>query len=56
MLRGERLDFELEPDDVIYVPRSALGSWNEAIRQILPSLQLLSGAIAPVALITTLAE
>lgn len=56
MLRGEALDYPLEPNDVVFVPNSALGSWNEAIAEILPSLQLISSALTPYALIRTLAD
>jgi polysaccharide export outer membrane protein len=54
MLRGEARDFQLEPNDVVFVPRSSLGSWNEAIAEILPSLQLISSALTPYALLVSL--
>ncbi|CAN1549634.1 Wza Periplasmic protein involved in polysaccharide export, contains SLBB domain of b-grasp fold [Paracoccaceae bacterium] len=55
MLAGRGLDFPLEPGDVVFVPRSALGSWNVAIGEILPSLQLLGGVLTPITLIESLA-
>ncbi len=54
MLLGKRLDFPLRPGDVIYVPASPLGSWNNAIAEILPSLQLIGGILTPIALIDSL--
>ena len=40
MLSGRGMDFPLEPGDVVFVPRSALGDWNVALGEILPSLQV----------------
>jgi len=54
MLSGIGLDFPLEPGDVVFVPRSALGDWNVAVGEILPSLQLLGGVLVPITLIETL--
>jgi len=47
ILRGEALPFPLTKGDVIYVPRSRIGNWNEAISEILPSLQLFSALLQP---------
>ena len=54
MLTGRGLDFPLEPGDVVFVPRSALGGWNVAIGEILPSLQLIGGVLTPITLIESL--
>ncbi|NRB36691.1 MAG: polysaccharide biosynthesis/export family protein [Rhodobacteraceae bacterium] len=54
MLTGRGLDFPLEPGDVVYVPRTPLGSWNVAVETILPSLQLIGGILTPLALIDSL--
>jgi polysaccharide biosynthesis/export protein len=54
MLTGKGLDFPLEPGDVVFVPRSALGDWNVAIGEILPSLQLIGGVLTPITLIESL--
>jgi len=54
MLTGRGLDFPLEPGDVVFVPRSALGNWNVAIGEILPSLQLIGGVLTPITLIESL--
>ncbi|HJV67097.1 MAG TPA: polysaccharide biosynthesis/export family protein [Geomonas sp.] len=47
ILRGEALPFQLMNGDVIYVPKSAYGDWNDALADILPSLQVISNAIQP---------
>jgi polysaccharide export outer membrane protein len=54
LLAAQRLDFPLEPGDVVYVPRTPLGSWNLAVQTILPSLQLVGGILTPIALIDSL--
>jgi polysaccharide export outer membrane protein len=56
MLTGKGLDFPLEPGDVVFVPRSALGDWNVAIGEILPSLQLIGGVLTPITLIESLKD
>jgi polysaccharide export outer membrane protein len=47
ILRGEALPFTLTKGDVIYVPRSRIGNWNETVTEILPSLQLFSALLQP---------
>lgn len=47
ILDGSALDFELYPDDIVYVSRSGLGKWNDTIREILPTLQAISGVLNP---------
>lgn len=54
MLAGRGLDFPLEPGDVVFVPRTALGDWNVALGEILPSLQLIGGVLTPITLIESL--
>ncbi|NOR44792.1 MAG: capsule biosynthesis protein CapA [Candidatus Delongbacteria bacterium] len=39
ILTGEILDFRLQPDDIIYIPKSRLASWNKIISLILPSME-----------------
>ena len=56
MLSGRGLDFPLEPGDVVFVPRSALGDWNVALGEILPSLQMISGVLTPITLIESLKQ
>lgn len=47
MLRGETLPLQLAEGDIIYVPRNRFGNWNDAIAEILPSLQLVSAILQP---------
>lgn len=47
ILNGDALPFPLMEGDVLYVPRSGLGSWNLAIQEILPSLQAISSLLQP---------
>lgn len=47
MLKGEVLPLALQEGDVIYVPKSGMGNWNDAIAEILPSLQVFSAALQP---------
>lgn len=54
VMAGRGLDFPLEPGDVVFVPRSAMGDWNVALGQILPSLQVLGGVLTPITLIESL--
>lgn len=46
-LRGNSLPFSLVEGDIIYVPHSAVGSWNQALQEILPSLQTVSAILSP---------
>lgn len=47
ILRGEAMPFPLMAGDIVYVPRSHLGRWNDAIAEILPSLQAISAVLQP---------
>ncbi len=47
VLNGNALPFPLREGDIVYVPRSGIGSWNQAIRELLPTLQLVSGVLEP---------
>ena len=46
-LRGQALPFKLEEGDIIYVPRSGIGNWNQALNEMLPSLQAISAVLQP---------
>jgi len=46
-LRGNAMPFLLKEGDIIYVPRSRVGNWNEAIEELLPSLQVISALLSP---------
>lgn len=56
ILNGSAAAFELAPGDVIYVPPTAVTNWNEALAQILPSLQTISGLLTPFVQIKFLSE
>jgi polysaccharide export outer membrane protein len=47
MIDGHAMPMPLMNGDIIYVPTTAAGTWNETISQILPSLQLISGILQP---------
>lgn len=47
MLKGEAAPFELMPGDIVFVPETAFTSWNEAMAQLLPTLQTVSGLLTP---------
>ncbi len=47
ILRGQALPLQLMAGDIIYVPRSNIGAWNDAINEILPSLQAISAILQP---------
>jgi len=45
--RGEALSMQLVEGDVVYVPKSAFGTWNDAIAEILPSLTAVGAILNP---------
>jgi len=47
VLKGEAIPPKLMEGDVIYVPKSNFGSWNDAIADMLPSLQMVSAILQP---------
>jgi polysaccharide export outer membrane protein len=47
ILRGEAANFPLAPGDIVFIPETALTTWTEAMQQILPSLQVISGLLTP---------
>lgn len=47
VMNGLAMPMSLMDGDIIYVPKTAMGGWNEAIAEILPSLQLFSGLLQP---------
>ena len=46
-MQGRTLPFILQDGDVVFVPRSAIRGWNEAIGEILPSLNAVSAMLNP---------
>lgn len=47
MLRGEAIPFSLIAGDIVYVPRSGLGDWNQTLNEILPTLQTIGALLNP---------
>lgn len=56
ILDGEAGPFELAPGDVVFVPPTAMTNWNEALAQLLPTLQTVSGLLTPFVQIKYLSE
>lgn len=47
ILRGEAVPFALEPGDIVFVPPNGVGTWNQVLAQLLPSLQTIAGLLNP---------
>ncbi|MDT8441098.1 MAG: polysaccharide biosynthesis/export family protein [Desulfuromonadales bacterium] len=47
MMNGQVLPMPLMNGDIIFVPETPVATWNEAISQLLPTLQLISGLLQP---------
>jgi polysaccharide export outer membrane protein len=56
ILRGEAMPLFLQQGDIVFVPKSGLGNWNDAINEILPSLQAFSTLLQPFVSIKYLSE
>lgn len=44
IMHAKMRDFILRPNDILYVPRTPLASWNLMLNQVLPSLQAVQSA------------
>jgi len=47
ILAGEAKPFPLIDGDIVYVPKGRVGNWNQAINELLPSLQLVGAILNP---------
>jgi polysaccharide export outer membrane protein len=47
IMKGEAAPFELLPGDVVFVPPRAFTTWNQALEQLLPTLQTVAGLLNP---------
>ncbi|OQX67453.1 MAG: hypothetical protein B6A08_15395 [Sorangiineae bacterium NIC37A_2] len=56
IMKGKAAPFPLEPGDVVYVPMTAITSWNMALEQLIPTLQAVSGSLQPFVQIKYLSE
>ena len=52
ILSGKAADIELRPDDIVFVPQTALSRWNDVVQQILPTLSLIGAPIQPFMIFT----
>jgi len=44
ILRGEAVDIKLQPDDIVFFPKSFLGNWNMILSMILPTMSTIQSA------------
>ena len=47
VMRGKKRDFPLKPNDILFVPRGPFSQYNTAIRQIMPTFELLNLMAGP---------
>ena len=47
IITGETFDMPLEPGDIVFVPPNGIGSWNDVIAAISPTITLFSQALDP---------
>ena len=56
ILNGKAVAFELQPGDIVFVPPTAIASWNQILEMALPSLQTISSVLNPFVQITYLSR
>jgi polysaccharide biosynthesis/export protein len=56
VVNGHALPLALQDGDIVYVPKTRMGGWNEALQELLPSLQTISGVIQPFVMINYLKD
>jgi polysaccharide export outer membrane protein len=47
ILSGQAASFALRPGDVVFVPPTMVATWNQALRELIPSLQTVSYSLSP---------
>jgi polysaccharide export outer membrane protein len=47
VMNGAALPMPLQDGDIVYVPKTGLGSWNEIVSEILPTFQLFNAIATP---------
>jgi polysaccharide export outer membrane protein len=47
ILAGEAVPLKLQPGDIVFVPPTAVASWNQVLAQLLPSLQTVATGLQP---------
>ena len=47
MANGYALPMPLMDGDIVYVPKTRMGGWNEELQELLPSLQAIGATLQP---------
>lgn len=47
IMNGKAASFALQPGDIVYVPATAIASWNQVLTELLPSLQTVGAVLNP---------
>jgi len=47
IMDGKAMPISLMDGDIVYVPKTPMGGWNEVISELLPSLQTVAGILQP---------
>ncbi len=47
VMNGQAMPMSLMDGDIVYVPKTKLGGWNEELQEILPSLQAVGAILQP---------
>ncbi len=47
IMDGKAMPLSLRDGDILYVPKTRLGHWNEVINELLPTIQILGTAVQP---------
>lgn len=47
ILEGTATDFPLQPGDILYVPSNVMGTWNDVLEQLLPTLKTAASIMNP---------
>lgn len=47
VLRGKAVPIQMQEGDIVFIPKSTIGGWNEVITELLPSLQTVSAVLQP---------
>ncbi|TLM69006.1 MAG: sugar transporter [Deltaproteobacteria bacterium] len=47
IMDGKALPLEMRDGDILYVPKTRLGNWNETITELLPTFQVIGAAVQP---------
>jgi polysaccharide export outer membrane protein len=47
ILSGQAASFTLIPGDIVFVPPSTIATWNQALAQLIPSLEAIGDILNP---------